>query len=324
MIHRVLRVDKGAGPTSHDVVDAVRRLYRQRRVGHAGTLDPLATGLLLVVAGRATKIAPLLAELPKVYWARVRLGIATDTGDREGALTAEMPIPEDLEIRIGDVLQEFVGEIRQVPPMASAIKIGGEPLHRLRRAGKVVERPARTVVVHRLDLLAVTRPHIDLRVECSKGTYVRTLAADLAQALGTCGSLAELRREAIGVFDLEGAVPSDELSSADPEDVLRRASVELGEALAHLPAITVAEDAAYAVRHGVLPRGRDVRRLERPLAPGDQARLQGPDGELLAVMVALERMTMPPDGAARTGGDAAADQPLPLRFWRVLTPRPGS
>lgn len=324
MIHRVLRVDKGSGPTSHDVVDRVRRLLRQRRVGHAGTLDPLATGLLLVVAGRATKIAPLLAELPKVYRARAELGTATDTGDREGSLTAEMPIPEDLEIRIEGVLRRFVGEIRQVPPMASAIKIGGEPLHRLRRAGKVVERPERTVVVHRLELLAIERPFLDLRIECSKGTYVRTLAADLAEALGTCGCLAELRREAIGSFDLEGAVPSEELENAVLEDVLERAGLRPGEALAHLPAMTVTEEAAYAVRHGVLPRRRDVQCLERSLAPGDHARLQGPDGELVAVMVALEKMRGPVDDEMKKGGDAAADQPVPFRFWRVLATRPGS
>jgi tRNA pseudouridine55 synthase len=324
MINRVLRVDKGSGPTSHDVVDQVRRLLRQRRVGHAGTLDPLATGLLLVVAGRATKIAPLLAELPKVYRARARLGIATDTGDREGSLTAEMPIPEDLEIRIEDVLRRFVGEIRQVPPMASAIKIGGEPLHRLRREGKVVDRPERTVVVHRLELLAIERPFLDLRIECSKGTYVRTLAADLAEALGTCGSLAELRREAIGSFDLEGAVSSEELANADLEDVLKRAGLRLGEALAHLPAMTVTEDAAYAVGHGVLPRRRDVQRLDRSLAPGDRARLQGPDGEMVAVMVALERMSGLADDEMKNGGEVAADQPVPFRFWRVLATRPGS
>lgn len=324
MIHRVLRIDKGAGPTSHDVVDLVRRLFRQRRVGHAGTLDPLATGLLLVVMGRATKIAPLLSELPKVYWARVRLGLATDTLDREGSPTLEMPIPEDLEIRVGDVLRRFVGEIRQVPPMASAIKIGGEPLHRLRRAGKVVERPERTVVIHRLELLAIERPYIDLRIECSKGTYVRTLAADLAQALGTCGSLDELRREAIGAFTLEAAVPSEELSRADPDEVLRRAGLGLSEALAHLPAVTVAGDAAYAVRHGVLPRRRDVRSLERALAPGDQARLEGPDGEVVAVMVAREHLSAPRNNGVSEAGDATADQPLPLRFWRVLATGPGS
>jgi tRNA pseudouridine55 synthase len=325
MIHRVLRLDKVRGPTSHDVVDRVRRLLHQRQVGHAGTLDPLATGLLLVCAGRATKIAPLLSDLDKVYHARVRLGVATDTDDAEGVVTTTTPIPADIAGTIAGVLPRFLGETLQVPPMASAIKVRGEPLHRLRRAGITVERSPRAVVVHAIDVLAVAPPFVDLRITCGKGTYIRTLAADLATAAGTCGHLAALRRERIGPFTLDGAVASDALAGADPEQVLAQAGMSLAEALGHLPAVVLDDDAAYAVRHGVVPRWRDIRAVGGPLKSGDQARLEGPDGELVAVVVASEPLDE--EKLGHTGGGAAASPaagPAPLRFRRVLVGRTGS
>jgi tRNA pseudouridine55 synthase len=227
-----------------------------------------------------------------------------------------MPVPDDLDARLAATLPRFTGEVRQVPPMASAIKVGGEPLHRLRRAGKVVARPERTVFVHRLTLLEVSGPLVDLRIECSKGTYIRTLAADLAEALGTCGSLAELRRERIGQFTLEDAVASDELATSHRDAVLGRAGMTLNEALAHLPGLNVEEDAAYAVRHGVMPRRGEIRGVEHSLAPGDRARLLGPDGELVAVVVARERLAE--SEFAQLGDGRSAEEPAPLEFWRVL------
>jgi tRNA pseudouridine55 synthase len=317
----VLRVDKARGPTSHDVVDDVRRLFRTRRVGHAGTLDPEASGLLLVlVGGRATKIAPFLAELDKTYTADVHLGVATDSGDVEGAVTAEMPVPADLAARLPAVLARFRGAIQQVPPMASAIKVGGEPLHRLRRAGLEVARPPRTVVVERLQVLAVALaanpPLLRLEIACGKGTYIRTLAADLAQALGTCGHLAALRRDSIGAFTLAGAVPSQGLRARDPAAVLATAGVTPSAALAHLPVVVLDADAAYAVRHGMPPRLGNILALDRPLAAGDLARLAGPDGELVAVVAATSPLTGRADGAP-------AD-PAPLRYRRVLVGRDGA
>lgn len=311
---RVLRVDKALGPTSHDVVDEVRRLFRTRRVGHTGTLDPLATGLLIVLLGaRATKIAPFLADLDKVYTAEVRLGIATDTGDAEGAVIAEKPVPSDLEPRLAAAVPRFLGAIGQVPPMSSAIKVGGEPLYRLRRAGRVVERPARTVLVHRIDVLAVAPPFLRLAIACGKGTYIRTLAADLAAAIGTCGHLAALRRERIGSFTLAGAVPSGALRQSDAEAVLATAGMTLRAALRHLPAVGLVADAAYAVRHGVAPRFRDLVTVDRPLLAGELACLEGPDGELVAVVAA----TSPLAGS----GDGEPDQVAPLRYRRVLVGR---
>ncbi len=309
----VLRIDKARGPTSHDVVDQVRRLFRRRQVGHAGTLDPLASGLLLVCVGRATKIAPFLADLDKVYRAEVRLGVATDTGDAEGAVIAGEPVPPDLESRLPRVIERFRGALRQVPPMASAVKVGGQPLYRLRRAGRDVERPARTVHVHSIDVLAVGPVGLTLRIACGKGLYVRTLAADLAAALGTCGYLVALRREQIGPFTLADAVESTQLESCDPALVRAQAGMTMRETLMHLPAVELTADAAYAVRHGVVPRFSDLVAVDRPLEPGETARLEGPSGELVAVIVASAALSGP--------GAGVADHPVPLRFRRVLVTR---
>jgi tRNA pseudouridine55 synthase len=321
MIHRVLRVDKSSGPTSHDVVDRVRRLLGQRRVGHAGTLDPLATGLLLVCAGRATKIAPLLSDLDKEYRARVHLGVATDTGDAEGKVIAQAPVAPETEARLREALPHFIGAVEQVPPMASAIKVKGERLHRLRRAGMVVARPPRTVRVHALEILAVEPPFVDLRVACSKGTYIRSLAADLALAAGSCGHLAGLRRVRVGPFVLEDAVSSDGLAGADRDQVLARSGMSLSAALAHLPAVTVDDDAAYAVRHGIIPRRQELRSVSAPLQSGDLGRLESPEGELVAVVIATGSLGGADADAAEPVHPNLAEAPAPLRFRRVLIGR---
>ncbi len=306
----VLRIDKELGPTSHDVVDAVRRLLAMRRVGHAGTLDPLASGLLLVCVGRATKVAGLLADLDKVYLAQMRLGVATSTGDGEGEVTAEKPVPADPTAAFGRVVDRFIGPVRQIPPMASAIKVGGEPLHRLRRRGLEVERPARTVQVYSVEPLAIEPELMTLRIRCGKGTYVRTLIEDLGVAMGTCAHVAGLRRECIGPFTVDGAWASSRLAGSDPEAVVAQSGHSLREALMHLPAVVITDDAAYAVRHGVRPRWGDLRPVAKALAPGDLARLEDEKGELVAVVVATAAL-----------GDHRAGEPetaAPLRFARVL------
>jgi tRNA pseudouridine55 synthase len=316
MIDRVLRIDKLAGPTSHDVVNRARRLLKQKRVGHAGTLDPLASGLLLVLAGQATKISAWLTDLDKVYRARLRLGIATDSGDRAGAPITEAPVPEDLAERLPVALERFTGELMQVPPMTSAIKVDGEPLYRWQRAGREVARAPRRIVVHEITCLELTPPELELRIRCGKGTYVRTLAADLATALGTCGHLIELRREAIGRIGLAGAVTSDELSTLDREAVFERAGMTLGEALAHLPAIVISQAAVAGVGEGRLPSPSELTAVTGPLAPGDLARLEAEGGELLAIVEARAALANGAEGESRSA--AAALPAVPFRFRRVL------
>lgn len=210
----VLNIDKPHGLTSHDVVARVRRITGQKKTGHAGTLDPMATGVLPVVLGSATRLVEYLSDADKAYRATVVLGATTDTYDREGEITpvagAQMPSREALEA----ALEQFRGEIDQLPPMHSAIKMGGKKLYELARAGAEVERQPRHVTIHRLDLESYEPPDVRLFVECSKGTYIRSLAHDLGQALGTGAYLGALVRTRHGPFTLDSAVSLDRLGEA--------------------------------------------------------------------------------------------------------------
>src|SRR5205085_5168052 len=211
-------VDKPPAHTSHDVVARMRKLYGQRRVGHAGTLDPDATGVLLVGLGRATRLLRYLQGAGKSYRARMVFGVATDTLDASGAVLerAAMTLTVD---QVAQAARAFVGEIEQIPPMVSAIKVDGRRLYELARAGEVVERAARPVRIDTLvveDFVDGAYPEATIRIDCSSGTYVRTLAADLGTALGGCAHLRELRRLRVGSFEVEEAHTLDEIE-ADPQ-----------------------------------------------------------------------------------------------------------
>jgi len=240
-------VDKPAAHTSHDVVARMRKLYGQRRVGHAGTLDPDATGVLLVGLGRATRLMRYLQDTGKSYRARVVFGVATDTLDAAGAVLerAEMSLTEQ---QVVGALGAFLGDIEQIPPMVSAIKIDGRKLYELARAGETVERAARHVRVDELvleEFVAGAYPEATIRVDCSSGTYVRTLAADLGTALGGCAHLAELRRLRVGSFRLDEAHSLDEVA-ADIEGVLLTPAA----ALRDLTEVVADGEVARAVAHG--------------------------------------------------------------------------
>jgi tRNA pseudouridine55 synthase len=269
-------VDKPAGLTSHDVVARLRRIYGLRRVGHAGTLDPDATGVLLVGLGRATRLLRFLTETGKVYRGEVGFGVATDTLDAAGAETARVPMPEVTSEALEGVIPRFVGTIAQVPPMVSAIKVDGRRLHERARQGEVVERAPRTVRIDRIEVEAFTPgeyPRAQLLVECGSGTYIRSLAADLGEALGGCAHLGSLRRLRVGPFPVEEARTLEEITES-PEKVL----LPLVEAVRHLARIDVDAETARGVSHGaVFPvtalGGDDA----GPLA------VVGPDGRLLAL-----------------------------------------
>jgi tRNA pseudouridine55 synthase len=214
----ILVVDKPQGPTSHDVVDRVRAIAGQKRVGHTGTLDPLATGVLVLCLGRATKLARFLQAGTKVYAARMILGVETDTQDAGGAVVRRASAGHIDERTFCAALTSMRGEITQIPPMVSARKVGGERLHAIARRGETVEREARTVTVHDLVLESYTpgdHPEAAFLVTCSTGTYVRTLAHDLGNALGVGGSLTALRRVANGPFTEQEAATLDELATHD-------------------------------------------------------------------------------------------------------------
>jgi len=244
-----LLADKGPGLTSFEVVAHVRRVLRVPKVGHGGTLDPMATGVLPLLVGSATKLAPYLLDRDKEYVATIRLGVTTDTLDATGRVLAELPVPALDAATIQAALGRFVGEIEQVPPMFSALHAGGRRLHELARAGIEVERAPRRVRIDALELSAWAPPRLTVRVACGKGTYVRSLAHDLGRALGPGAHLEALRRTRVGLFRQEDAVPWDVLRQADLALLvphLRPAD----RAVAHLPAVPLSAAAALRLRHG--------------------------------------------------------------------------
>lgn len=203
-LNGVLLIDKGPDMTSHDVVAVARRCLKIKKIGHCGTLDPMATGLLLLVIGKATKIQDLLMSEDKEYIGTMKLGVSTNTQDREGEVTAERPLPADLdEAAVRAAFDRFKGDFHQIPPMVSAIKKDGVPLYKLARKGQEVVRDPRFVRVYAYELQRIEPPEIDFRVVCSKGFYVRTYAHDIGESLGCGGHLAALRRTRSGKFTLD-------------------------------------------------------------------------------------------------------------------------
>jgi tRNA pseudouridine55 synthase len=218
----VLLVDKAEGMTSHDVVALVRRKLQVRKVGHCGTLDPIATGLLLITVGRGTKVQDLLMSEDKEYVGTFVLGVTTDTQDRQGEVIQQRPVPALDEIQIRAVFEKFRGDFYQLPPMVSAKKHGGVPLYKLARQGKVVEREPRLVHVYRYTIDQVRLPEIDFSVLCSKGFYVRTYAHDIGETLGCGAHLKSLRRTKSGRFDVTNAISVAQIKDALREEILTR------------------------------------------------------------------------------------------------------
>ncbi len=203
--------------TSHDVVGIMRRRFQTRRIGHAGTLDPLASGLLVVAVGPATRFLQYLDLEPKVYQARIKFGIETDSYDAEGSVVAEKPVPADLPVQIAEALPQFRGLIDQVPPMYSAVKIKGQPLYKYARQGIEMERKSRRIHIARFDILESSETEVLAEIECSGGTYIRTLAQDLGQAVGSGAHLIGLVRTEVGRFRLDAAA---QLEHVGPEDLI--------------------------------------------------------------------------------------------------------
>ena len=249
-IDGVLLLDKPLGMSSTAAGQRVRRLLRIDKVGHVGSLDPLASGMLPLCLGEATKLAGEILEGDKVYRFTISLGAATSTGDREGEIIETQPVPLFEAAQIARVLEGFVGESLQTPPMYSAIKQDGQPLYRLARAGKTVERQPRPIRIERLDLVGQPEPHaLDCRVTCGKGTYVRVLAEDIARKLGTVGHVSLLRRERVAPFESAQMV-----DLATVEECARQglplALVGLSEAVAHLPLVRLDEAGARRICQG--------------------------------------------------------------------------
>jgi tRNA pseudouridine55 synthase len=221
-IDGVLLVDKAEGMTSHDVVALARRKLGTKKIGHCGTLDPIATGLLLLTVGRGTKVQDLLMSEDKEYAGTFVLGTTTDTQDREGEVIQQRPVPALVENQIRDAFEKFRGDFYQLPPMVSAKKHAGVPLYKLARQGKTVEREPRLVHVYRYTIDRVTLPEIDFSVLCSKGFYVRTYVHDIGEVLGCGAHLKTLRRTRSGRFDVANAITVNQIQTAPREEILDR------------------------------------------------------------------------------------------------------
>lgn len=297
-IDGVLLLDKPAGITSHTAVQRVRRLLQARKAGHTGTLDPLATGLLPVCLGEATKFSHGLLDADKTYHATIRLGVTTGTGDLEGAVAGRAAVAVD-ETQVHAALDRFVGEILQVPPMYSALKRGGKPLYKLARAGQVLPREPRRIVIRALTLARFSPPDLEVSVTCSKGTYVRVLAEDIGRELGCGGCLAGLRRTAVGDFSapsdlvtleaLEALEPKGRLALLLPADAL----------LATLPRLDLGSSEARQLQHGQAVEWNDA-------GMTGLVRIYGPDSEFLGMAEVVEPGRIVPR-RLRSQGSAAAE-----------------
>ena len=284
----VLIIDKPQGPTSHDVVSKVRRALKIKKVGHTGTLDPMATGVLPLVLGRGTKLARYLTGGGKGYLATFRLGLTTRTLDAEGEPLETRPV-EVSEAQVRDVIHSFAGEIQQVPPMYSAKKIDGQKLYELARKGIEVEREAKSVRISHIRVLSVALPDVTLEVECSAGTYVRVLAQDVGEMLGCGAHLAALRRTLAGPFKIDEAVSLDAIVE-NPDAALPHV-LPLARALEALPRIEVPPDIARLVTTGYQLSVADLRTLDTPTFSEDQALALALDGGGQVIAVARSQMS---------------------------------
>ncbi len=287
-LHGVLIVNKPDGWTSHDVVQRVRTVLGIQKVGHAGTLDPHATGVLPVLIGKGTKIAQYLLDWDKEYAAVLQLGQKTDTQDAWGTVLEEASYESLSEENVRSVFLGFQGTIQQVPPMYSAVKVDGQPLYKKARKGQTVERQAKTVVIHELEIQRVAIPEVSFQVACSKGTYVRTLCADIGDRLGVGGHLKWLQRRRVGPLHLDHAVNMESLTKGVESSQLEGSWWSLDRVLEQFPAVEVTEDDARKVLHGnAIPWNRVEWACEKPstttLGEGVRVRVKSKDGALLAL-----------------------------------------
>jgi tRNA pseudouridine55 synthase len=272
-INGILLLDKPAGLSSNAALQHARRLFRARKAGHTGSLDPLASGLLPLCFGQATKAAGMLLDADKTYLVVAELGSRTETGDAEGAVVETLPVPEDFGARLNGTLKGFLGPIQQVPPMYSALKKDGKRLYELARQGIEITREPRSVTIHSLDGVKWDGSRLSLEVQCSKGTYIRTLVEDIAGALGTVGHVVNLRRTRLGPFQDERMWTLDELETClreGGEDALDRLLLGSDFALRHWPAVTVGPDEQAGILQGraIFAQGPGGTRV-RMYGPGD-------------------------------------------------------
>ena len=276
-VNGIVLLDKPAGITSNRALQKVRGIYQARKAGHTGSLDPFATGMLPICLGEASKTAAFMLEAGKQYHATARLGEATSTGDIEGQVIQNCPLPDIDAAGLKQVLKKFVGEIEQVPPMYSALKHQGKPLYEYARAGIKIERPARTVVIEQLDLIDWQPPNLTFNVFCSKGTYIRTLAEDIASIMGSCAHLVELRRILVEPFDSFSMLTLEQLQGALDQNKLQDCLLPVDHALADWPRVDLDVSQQGKFRHG---NHFPFSGIESGIG---KVRVYGPEGDLLGL-----------------------------------------
>jgi len=274
-IHGVILLDKPAGYSSNQAVQKVRWLFQARKAGHTGSLDPFATGMLPICLGEASKTAGFMLNASKTYVAAALLGKATTTGDIEGEINREMRVPDLDEAQITSVFGEFCGEIEQVPPMYSALKHQGQPLYKLARAGKEVVRKARPVTIHSLELLNWAPPILEFRVHCSKGTYIRTLAEDIAEKLGSCAHLQSLRRLDVEPFREKDMITLEELLARAESESIDDCLLPVDSGLINWPSVTLDETSTNRFCHG--------NPVNQAVGTTGLVRVYGPEKNLLGI-----------------------------------------
>ena len=279
----LLLIDKPEGPSSAQVVHRVKVLLGARKVGHLGTLDPFASGLLLLGINEGTKVADIYLSAPKSYHGIMVLGVDTDSQDATGTIVQVRPVPAIGKSELRDLERQFSGDLRQVPPMFSALKKDGVPLYRLARQGKEVRREPRSIRVEKLRLHKLGNDEIEIELTCSRGTYVRTLAADMGKSLGCGAHLKSLRRIACGHLRLDQAVTLDDLERRDPSMTVPLLSLE--KALGHLRAITWENQLLSRLRLG---QQEILRQLDKPVEGEKLARILDPRGRLVALVEWIE------------------------------------
>jgi tRNA pseudouridine55 synthase len=276
MLNGVINVYKEAGFTSHDVVAKLRGILKQRKIGHTGTLDPAAVGVLPVCLGNATKLGELLTEQDKEYVATLRLGITTDSQDLTGTVFCEKAV-EVSEAQVRAAILSFQGDYQQIPPMYSALKVEGKKLYELARQGREIERKPRPVEIKELEILRMDLPEVELRLACSKGTYVRTLCHDIGEKLACGGAMATLRRTRVGDFFIKDSLTLAQIEELARNDRIAEVLKPVASFFGHLRALTVADEYLHLVKNG------NKFSLQEDFGEGEAVRVYGEDGTFYAI-----------------------------------------
>lgn len=291
MVHGIINIHKEKGFTSHDVVAKLRGIIGQKKIGHTGTLDPDATGVLPVCLGKATKLCDMLTDKSKTYETVLLLGKVTDTQDITGTVLEESDTANLTEEQVLECIRGFEGNYHQIPPMYSALKVNGKKLYELARAGVEIERKARPVVIHSIRILEVDLPRVRMEVSCSKGTYIRTLCHDIGNRLGCGGCMEELIRTQVSCFRLEDSVTLEQVRQWKDAGKLQEILTPIDQMFENLEAVTMKENTVSAVYNGNLFRNKD---LQTPVSVAEkkQVRVYAPNGQFLAIYEYLEEIHM--------------------------------